>query len=167
MSVRRDIWLAIKRWNRNDVIHLHMHAFALQLKQETSSILQPDVAKAMFQNIEVIHQFHHDNLLPELRERLDNWWVYHHSDHNNGILPSIDFLWLWCLRGLAMCCATILINVHQITQKYNLTPVTLLTFTAIKALLYGRMTFRDVRIQHCYYSSKTFLCAVNRTQKPK
>ena len=44
-----------------------------QLKSQTASILNSDVSKAMFQNIEVIHQFHHVNLLPELRDRLENW----------------------------------------------------------------------------------------------
>ena len=67
------MWLTRLNAQVIDVIPFHARAFALQLKAETSSILQPDVAKAMFQNIEVIHQFHHDNLLPELRERLDNW----------------------------------------------------------------------------------------------
>ncbi|KAI0211328.1 FYVE, RhoGEF and PH domain-containing protein 2 [Lamellibrachia satsuma] len=42
-------------------------------KNKTVRILQPDVAKAMFKDVEVIYQFHHDTLLPELQNRLTAW----------------------------------------------------------------------------------------------
>ena len=46
-----------------------------QAKNKTVRILQPDVAKAMFKDVEVIYQFHHDTLLPELQKRLTAWCV--------------------------------------------------------------------------------------------
>ena len=52
--------------------YVSLHIF-FQLKSQTASVLNNDVAKDMFQNIEVIHQFHHVNLLPGLRNRLENW----------------------------------------------------------------------------------------------
>ncbi|KAK2148563.1 hypothetical protein LSH36_491g02035 [Paralvinella palmiformis] len=44
-----------------------------KVKQRTQKVTNTDVANSMFKDIEVIHQFHKENLLPQLQHRLENW----------------------------------------------------------------------------------------------
>ena len=46
-----------------------------QLKEESEALLSDDVIKRIFLNIDVIHQFHNDNFLPEISDRVKNWSV--------------------------------------------------------------------------------------------
>jgi hypothetical protein len=45
----------------------------VMVKKRTHSIISPDVAKSMFQNIDSIQKFHHDSFYPRLCERLSHW----------------------------------------------------------------------------------------------
>ena len=62
-------------WLLNYLLSHSCFVRALQAKNKTGHILQPDVAKAMFKDVEVIYEFHHDTLLPELTKRLNTWLV--------------------------------------------------------------------------------------------
>ena len=48
---------------------------SFQLKEESEALLSDDVIKRIFLNIDVIHQFHNDNFLPEISDRVKNWSV--------------------------------------------------------------------------------------------
>ena len=45
----------------------------MKAKERTGKMLGEEVAKSMFKDIETIHQFHSEYLLPQLQERLQFW----------------------------------------------------------------------------------------------